>query len=545
MANALQVRTIRTVVDQYVQELGLPPHKAFLYLVIERFLADLELNSIDIEEAIVDGSDDCGIDAIVIDDESNSVPHIYFFQSKYSPKDDAFERNFEGDALGKIQSAVDDFVLKGRINSSYQNERLVDKLHSVKNLLSRNPIFVIVLCSNSLPPAKSASARLEEFRDVANSSVRAEHIRIEYIDVDRVALELIAAEQTGEIDINLAISGRYLTENTGNAQLLVGPAEAAVVAKIVEDNGNFIFERNVRGYLGKQKLNERIYETATNQDSPYFVYMNNGITITCTNFTHAPVTESPTLDIKNAQIVNGQQTARSLHRAWKEGKLRQGTKVLVRVVESSDHDLLMKIVDSTNSQTKVTSRDLHSNDDIQRLIEKSLVAQGYFYEARKNKYKGKETGKRIDAETAAQVYYAVFRQQPALAKDKKKEIFGEKYDEIFNSELKPEDILYSFHLLKKVKSLIGDTDSREYTFLKDATLHIATILHRELSIANEDVLPNLSGAAVQTSFRRVIEALKQLVEERRAVEGDKYEHRRTFKDIETYGRAVEILATNI
>ena len=40
---------------------GLPQHKAFLFLIIEKYLADLQLGSIDIEEAIVDGSDDCGI----------------------------------------------------------------------------------------------------------------------------------------------------------------------------------------------------------------------------------------------------------------------------------------------------------------------------------------------------------------------------------------------------------------------------------------------------------------------------------------------------
>ncbi len=534
MANALQVRAIKNVVDQYSAQYGLLPHKAFLYLVIERYLAELELNSIDIEEAIVDGGDDCGIDAIVISDDEEGRPKIYFFQSKYSPKEDAFERNFEGDALDKIQSAVNDFVLKGRINAKYQNARLVDRLQSVKNLLQRNPEFEIVLCSNTLPPAIAAKTRLEEFVSDANDSVKSEHLHVRYLNVEEVAQDLIAPEQETRIDLNLQISGKYLTEDTGNVRLFVGAVNAARISELVEEHGNGLFERNVRGYLGPQKLNQSIYETATSQISPYFVYMNNGITITCEKFSHAPIADSPTLEIANAQVVNGQQTARSLHRAFKEGKLKPDTKVLVRLVETSDRDLLMKIVDSTNSQTKVTSRDLRSNDETQRLIEKSLESLGYFYEARKGKYKGKDLEKRVDAEIAAQAYYAIFKEQPALAKDKKKYLFGDRYDDVFDSSLEPANLLYAYKLLRCIQRLNGSADSEKYSFLKDAALHTAALIHR---IGGR----NVTDGELPKEYTVVIDSLLKLVRERQKKEGDKYEHRRTFKDPETYGRAVQIL----
>ena len=119
MANLLQQRALDEVVRQYAAQYGLPNHKAFLVLVIEKYLSELNLNSIDIEESIVDGSDDCGIDAIVIDEESEPRPRIYFFQSKYFQTENAFERQFEGSALDKIQGAVNDFVLQGRINKKY------------------------------------------------------------------------------------------------------------------------------------------------------------------------------------------------------------------------------------------------------------------------------------------------------------------------------------------------------------------------------------------------------------------------------------------
>lgn len=542
MSNQLQQRTVAEMVSQYSVLYGLPPHKAFLFLIIEKYLSKLELNSIDIEESIIDGSDDCGIDAIVIDEETETHPHIYFFQSKYYQAEDAFTRVFEGNALEKIQSAVNDFVLEGRINSSYQNEQLVDKLHSVKNLSNKNPIYTIVFCSNSKEPAKAAKTRLEDFIRQANRAAAGEYLTAEYVHLERIAQDLIAPIQQAKIDLEVQISGKYLTEDTGDVRLFVAAVEANDLVSLVDTYGDDLFERNVRGLLkSNNEVNKSIFQTATGQESPYFIYMNNGLTITCEKFTHTPITNSPTLKISNAQIVNGQQTARSLYKAFKEKKLKSDVKVLVRLVETTDPELLMQIVEATNSQTKVTSRDLHSNDHIQKLIERHLVTKGYFYEARANKYKGKETSKRIDAEIAAQAYYAICFNQPALAKDKKKLLFGSKYDELFNEETNPEDILYSFRMVKQVQNLNKKVKYEAYSFLKDATLHTAALMHKlsaeqgvgRLNIENEEL-------TIQ-AYEQALEALALLVRERNEEEGDKYEHRRTFKDITTFGRAIEIM----
>jgi hypothetical protein len=373
MPNLLQQRALEEKVRQYATLTGLLDHRAFLFMVIERFLADLNLNSIDIEESIVDGTDDCGIDAIVIDDERSGVrPRIYFFQSKYYQADNAFERQFEGNALDKIQAAVNDFVLLGRINDAYQNGRLVDKLHSVKNLGNRNPKYTIVLCSNSEEPSGTAKAKLEDFIRESNRTAGGESISVEYLHLDRIARELIAPQQKSRIDLKLQISGKYLTEDTGNVRLFVGAVEARDLAALIKEYGDGIFERNVRGFLKESNpVNQNILQTATGKRSPYFVYMNNGLTITCDKFSHAPISNSPRLDVENAQIVNGQQTARSLFRASVSKSLKDDVKVLIRIVETRDPDLLMQIVEATNSQLTVFSKVLigtiQINDEEQEL----------------------------------------------------------------------------------------------------------------------------------------------------------------------------------
>ncbi|MFA5132075.1 MAG: AIPR family protein [Candidatus Paceibacterota bacterium] len=534
MTTILQQRTLKEIVKQYKDLYGLPEHKAFLFLVIEKYLSNLDLNSIDIEESIVDGSEDCGIDAVVINDSENDVrPQIYFFQSKFYQAEDAFEKDFEGGALDKMQSAINDFVLKGRINKLYQNKRLIDKLRSVKNLGFKNPKYTIIFCSNSKEPTNTAKSRLEEFIKESNKEAAGDYLSVEYINLDRIAKELIAPQQRNLINLKMQTSGKFLVEDTGNVRLFVGAVDAEELVRLVEENRDDLFERNVRGYLGSNKnLNKNIIQTASGKDSPYFVYMNNGVTMTCERFTHAPTTSSPLLEIINAQIVNGQQTVRSLHEASQMRDLKSDVKVLVRIVETTNSDLLDQIIEATNSQTKVTSRDLHSNDEIQKLIEEHLKSKGFFYESRKNKYKGKEVSKRVDAEIAAQAYYAIFFEEPATAKDKKKLLFGDKYDDIFNQNTKSEEILYSFLLLIDIQKLNNTNNKEKYTFLSDATLHILALTYKEMQENN---------LTLDLAYQKTVEAIDILVKERSAVESEKYEHRRTFKDPETYGRIVEIL----
>ncbi len=540
MPNKLQQNTLNETIKQYSNLYGLPEHKAFLFFVIEKYLSNLELNDLDIEASIVDGSNDCGIDAIVIDEETDNFPKIYFFQSKFYQKENAFESELEGNALDKLQGAVNDFVLKGKINKSYQNTALYDKLQSIKNINDKGPRYIMVFCSNSKGPSNTAKSKINDFINDNNKESGDEYLKVEYLDLDRIAKELLAPQQKSKVNLKLQTSGTYLTEDTGNVRLFVGTIEAKTLVDLVNQHGDDLFERNVRGYLGSKSLNRNIIKTASDKNSPYFVYMNNGITMTCQKFTYNPIRNSPVLDVVNAQIVNGQQTARALYQANKSEELKGDVKVIIRIVETMEQDLLNQIVEATNSQTRVTSRDLHSNDYTQKLIEQHLLQKGFFYEARKNKYRGKDSSKRVDAETAAQAFYSIFFNEPAFAKDKKKMIFGDSniYDQIFNDSTKPDDILYSFLLLRMVQKFNHEEKFQKiYSFLNDAALHTISLMDKisgsKVNLDDKKEFENL--------FKKVTKALDLVVKERREEEGDKYEHRRTFKDPETYGRAVELL----
>ncbi len=549
MATLLQKRTVDEVVRRYAAEYGIEESRAFLFLVIEKFFSSagfesFELNSIDIEASIVDGSDDCGIDAIVIDEESESRPAVYIFQSKYHTAQNSHEKAFPGSEITKLKNATKDFVLREQISSKYQNARLIDRLHSVRNLFVENPRFILVFCSNGKEPHGGARSQLEDFIEDTNATSGAEYFGVQYIDIERLTREFLAPAQSKPIDFKLQTSGKYMTDDSGDVRLFLGAAKGHALAQLVEENGDRLFEKNVRGFLKKSNpINKGIIRSATTDTSPYFVYMNNGVTITCEKYSFSPVDSSPNLSLKNAQIVNGQQTVRSLAQAQKEKILKEDVRVLIRIVETTNADLLPQIVEATNSQTKVTSRDLHSNDEIQRLIESALKQKGYFYEARKNKYQGKKsTSKRVDAEIATQAYVACFKERPAYAKDRKSALFGKDYDDIFSEDVEPLDLLQNFLIFQSVRTLNKmDVHKQKYHFLNDASLHLAALIYRMggASIAIDDI--HTDNKNFIKLYQKSVKATQRLVNERAKKEGEKYENRRTFIDPETYGRLVELV----
>ncbi|TKJ09419.1 hypothetical protein [Halomonas sp. 15WGF] len=61
-------------------------------------------------------------------------------------------------------------------------------------------------------------------------------------------------------------------------------------------------------------------------------------------------------------------------------------------------------------------------------------------------------GLRIDAELVGQLLYAFFNGCPAEAKNKKRLIFGDSYDEIFSEKITSEEVLFVWRLFKLIES---------------------------------------------------------------------------------------------
>jgi hypothetical protein len=154
---------------------------------------------------------------------------------------------------------------------------------------------------------------------------------------------------------------------------------------VTDDNKlrRYLFDSNVRDFMGINRVNEDIKYTLENEESPDFWWLNNGVTILATSASLV----GGSIQLQDIQIVNGLQTTESIFNHFNAGNNDiKNRSVLIKVIVSQDENIRDTIIRATNNQTSVELSSLHATDKIQRDIEDILEINGYFYERRKNYY---------------------------------------------------------------------------------------------------------------------------------------------------------------
>lgn len=147
----------------------------------------------------------------------------------------------------------------------------------------------------------------------------------------------------------------------------------------------YLFDSNVRAFLGANLVNADIAETLASEAGPNFWWLNNGVTILATSASLV----GKTLKLRDIQIVNGLQTTESLHRHFTKSVFHadESRALLVKVIVSQDETVRDQVIRATNNQSAVEPAALHATDRIQRSIEEILLRSEWFYERRTNFYK--------------------------------------------------------------------------------------------------------------------------------------------------------------
>ena len=76
----LDFKLIKSHAEKIASESAYSTSGSFLALILQN---RLDLDEFEVEDAIIDGPNDCGIDAIYIDESDNERATVYLFQSKY------------------------------------------------------------------------------------------------------------------------------------------------------------------------------------------------------------------------------------------------------------------------------------------------------------------------------------------------------------------------------------------------------------------------------------------------------------------------------
>lgn len=170
------------------------------------------------------------------------------------------------------------------------------------------------------------------------------------------------------------------------------------------------------------------------------------------------------IKVKNMQIVNGCQTATTLALAANESLLSDDVRVIVRVYETRDSSLVNRIVLTTNNQNRISNRDLRSNDEVQRDLERGFEIHGYYYERKPGQFGGSgiPPSRILPNELVGQSYLAIVLKNPSDARTRKYKVWGEHYDRIFSGRI-VEPFLISALLVRATSQWVNDQGLSEDT----------------------------------------------------------------------------------
>lgn len=424
---------------------------AFVYACAKEIFS---LTGADLEEAVTDGTQDFGIDAVLID-ETGLIPHIHLMQCKlHSTLPNAQRKSFPGAEINKIIAFFDGLFGNLAALRGQANPKLQERLEDIGRILGTTvPNFTVYFVSNGQPLIANEVARLNAYC--------AQHNAISWKEFSsKELLEILVSPSRPTVTRSFQASGVPGNERSdGDIRGVTATVSVEEFFKLVrsERDANLInkalFDENVRIYLGVQNdINNRIYESATRRENAKFWYLNNGITIVCDRYSYVKGLTNPVFTLTNPQIVNGCQTANVLFEAYRQQRDRvSGVSVLIRICETADRATFEQIASATNTQTRIDDRDLRANDDIQKRIEDILLSSKCYYERKRGQHARYAADQRIDARKFGQVILATLLGEPHLAKTRSDEIFKSDYSRVFSPTLDIQWALSAFRFLQRIE----------------------------------------------------------------------------------------------
>jgi hypothetical protein len=290
------------------------------------------------------------------------------------------------------------------------------------------------------------------------------------------------------------------------------------VAAIFEWAGRRLFARNIRGFLGmKTAVNQGMIATLKNEPERFFYY-NNGITIVCDEAEKKSSGGKDILQVGNPQVINGQQTTRTLSTLPLNAARAS---VLVKVIrvprqldgdEESFENLVSRIAAGTNWQNAIKPSDLMSNERRRIELERALRKVGYLY-LRKRQSKGE-----AKATVGRGQFYVVSKEElaqavagcdldPVIIRSGRENLFTEEYYDQAFPNTDPEYYLPRYRLMRQVTYAAKGHPSRGYAkwlVLNFMWSQLAPLIRgRQRSRAFRRLCEKQSGGLVNPLYRAI------------------------------------------
>lgn len=507
--------------------------EAFEYLAFEQVLKDYDLSNNELLSGWIDGRQDGGIDGFFVlvnghllqDPEAFIWPRtgsdlrVFLISCKHH---ETFKQGTL-DAIvatltelldfgiedAKLQGAYSEALLRKRNNLRYAYRKLSPRLSSFSidiSYASRGDTLDIGTEVRSRADQLKALVKdyfgscQSSFTFVGCSELVELHRKIPNFTLELPFVEALAKGERYVVLVRLSDYFKFVSDDDGKLR-------------------RYLFESNVRDFMGLNRVNEDIRSTLENKESPDFWWLNNGVTILATS---ASIT-GKSIQATEIQIVNGLQTTESIYRYLSSsGSTTDDRCVLVKVIVTKDEAVRDEIIRATNNQTDVELASLHATDKIQRDIEDALSRSGLFYERRKNYYVnlGHAPAEIITPLYAAAGYIALVLKMPERAASLRSKFMrsSTSYETVFSSKVPLEVWPKIAHILKLIDAQLETLRPRgkgTEKFLKGWRYMIALFLvsksFGKFTFSATDLIKYDTSLINATSVREIWYELNQTV----------------------------------
>ena len=281
--------------------------------------------------------------------------------------------NFELSALSSLGEFANDFI---ESTKDITDTPKVAEIRKIKNKIykeskyfkRRNPSIYIYYVTTGVKPADTHfSKKIEKIKSEFAIKSNTSDCRIELIGAKEI--QGLKRQLDNSLEKEIVFSRRVsLPQTIGIDEAYLGVVSASTFISLLEGQaGNMlssIFYDNVRDWQGENTVNSGIAKTLADKISrTRFVFMNNGITVIAKKIR----TTGDKILLESYQIVNGCQTSNVL---WNSRAHLDDTVLIpLKIVATTNEEVLIDIIRATNSQTEITASQLLAATDFQKQLE--------------------------------------------------------------------------------------------------------------------------------------------------------------------------------
>lgn len=400
---------------------------------------------IETREDVTDGPDDKHIDAIVVDDDNNTV---YIIQGKFIG-----EGRVDAEPLREVLASWSHFKDITKLQKT-GNQKLKQRLSEVATAMEDDySVAFELIVTGQL--SESARADYAAFQKTLASSddFPAEIYVIDSDELQRrydIALERENPLISHRIQLD---TERYMVMEIGGTNCVVAaiPLKDCIEFPGIKDGT--LFQKNVRQSLGlNNRVNKGIKASIYGTENQDFFFYHNGITAICNNLDIS----NGLLTVKGFSVVNGCQSLNTILSCSEKVKELDDAFIMMRFYEIPERERADQISVSTNSQSAVKPRDLRSNDRRVLAIKRSYEGkypQGYFITKRGEEAPAnKDRTLVVDLLELGKYMIAWHSQRPNISYSENK-IFDKHFEQLFSRhrDYAPENVYALSHWMQEVR----------------------------------------------------------------------------------------------